>query len=233
MTLHTAICYLNPDFFFLQIRFKQGIEMLKIFKNHTMKTSLLDDFIYYENRQRIMQDEKTRLLIKSYESPFFVPALDPPRKLNFVIDLPLSEGKITKQTDVKSSEKPVAASIVTDQASLKSDDLNCTSMNDKCGTAETKNDTVSTLKIGSLTINPKQVESKPMKTAAAAAPPPPASTVVGTEAVDVVTVGTMPIKVNGFTESPGLFTFGTIPLDPRKLQFEKGGVVLGKNGHPH
>ena len=77
--------------------------MLKIFKNHTTKTSLLDDFMYYENRQRIMQDEKTRLLIKSYESPFFVPVFN----LDFVIDLPRSEEKTTKQTDVKSLEKPL------------------------------------------------------------------------------------------------------------------------------
>lgn len=211
-----------------EIRFKQGLEMLKIFKNHTTKTSLLDDFMYYENRQRIMQDEKTRLLIKSYESPFFVPPLDPPRKLNFVIDLPPSEEKMTKQTDVRSLEKPVATSTATDQVSLKSDDINRSSMNEKCSTAETKDDTVSTLKIGSLTINPKQVESIPTM---AAAPPTPAGTVVGTESVDVVTVGSMPVKVNGFAESPGLFTFGTIPLDPRTLQLEKG-VLFGKNGPP-
>ena len=45
---------------------------------------------------------ENQLLIKSYESPFFVPAF----KLNFVIDLPRSEEKITKQTDVKSLEPP-------------------------------------------------------------------------------------------------------------------------------
>ena len=200
--------------------------MLKIFKNHTTKTSLLDDFMYYENRQRIMQDEKTRLLIKSYESPFFVPPLDPPRKLNFVIDLPPSEEKMTKQTDVRSLEKPLATSTATDQVSLKSDDINRSSMNEKCSTAETKDDIVSTLKIGSLTINPKQVESIPTM---AAAPPTPAGTVVGTESVDVVTVGSMPVKVNGLLSllvcSPlGLFH---LILEHCSLKRESSLVKMG------
>lgn len=203
------------------MRFKQGMEMLKIFKNQTTKTSLLDDFMYYENRQKIMQDEKTRLIIKTYESPFFVSALDPPRKQNFVIDLPPSEEK-TKQADSKSLEKPETTSTATDQVSQKAEDINHhNSMNEKCGAAdETKEDTVSTLRIGSLTISPKQAESKPSMVAT----PTPAP-------LDVVTVGSMPVNVNGFAESPGLFTFGTIPLDPRTLQLEKG-AAHGKNGPP-
>ena len=56
-------------------------------------------------------------------------------------------------------------------------------MNEKCGAAETKDDAVSTLKIGLFTINLKQAESKPTMVAA---PPTPAGTRVGTESVDVV-----------------------------------------------
>lgn len=65
-----------------EIKYKKGVEMLKVFKNYTSKTSLLDDFMYYENRQKILQEEKARLLIKSYGTPVFVPVLHPPRKLN-------------------------------------------------------------------------------------------------------------------------------------------------------
>ncbi|KAI3505981.1 hypothetical protein L1887_28334 [Cichorium endivia] len=65
-----------------EIKYKKGLEMLKVFKNYTSKTSLLDDFMYYENRQKILQEEKARLLIKSYGTPVFVPVLHPPRKLN-------------------------------------------------------------------------------------------------------------------------------------------------------
>ena len=68
--------------------YSKGLEMLKIFKNHHLKTSLLDDFIYYENRQKIMLEEKTKLLIRSFENPLMLPTLEPPRKLNFVVDIP-------------------------------------------------------------------------------------------------------------------------------------------------
>lgn len=40
---------------YLQIGIKQGLEMLKIFKNFTSKTSLLDDFIFYENREKSLR----------------------------------------------------------------------------------------------------------------------------------------------------------------------------------
>ncbi|KAK9161799.1 hypothetical protein Syun_008140 [Stephania yunnanensis] len=48
-----------------EIQFKQGMEMLNIFKSHSFKTSILDDFMYYEERQKIMQEEKARLLVKA------------------------------------------------------------------------------------------------------------------------------------------------------------------------
>ncbi|KAK2662177.1 hypothetical protein Ddye_000751 [Dipteronia dyeriana] len=35
-----------------EIELKQGLEMLKIFTSYTAKTSLLDDFIFYENREK-------------------------------------------------------------------------------------------------------------------------------------------------------------------------------------
>lgn len=41
-----------------EIKFTQGIEMLNIFKNYSEKTSILDDFVFYENRQKTMQDKK-------------------------------------------------------------------------------------------------------------------------------------------------------------------------------
>ncbi|PSR97858.1 Phosphatidylinositol kinase [Actinidia chinensis var. chinensis] len=76
--------------------------MLKIFKNHAAKASLLDDFMYYENRQKIMQEEKTKLLVKSYGSSFLIPALDPPRKQNFIFD--------TSYNDEEKTNKPIVLS---------------------------------------------------------------------------------------------------------------------------
>jgi YTH domain-containing family protein len=34
--------------------------MLKIFKNYSNKTSILDDFEFYENRQKAMQDRRSK-----------------------------------------------------------------------------------------------------------------------------------------------------------------------------
>ncbi|XP_057959027.1 YTH domain-containing protein ECT4 [Malania oleifera] len=206
-----------------EIRYKQGLEMLKIFKNYTLRTSLLDDFMYYENRQKIMQEEKARLLIKSYESPFFVTTIDPPRKLSSGVDSHSREvEKISQHNDANSSEN--AAATATEQVSLTPHVTNMTNLtsrdeNDVHVEFESKDD-VSSLKIGSLTISPKQGELKHSTDTA--------STPSATEPVDVVTVGSMPIKVNGFAESSGFLTVGTIPLDPRALQKDKsGGFVKG------
>ncbi|XP_040996711.1 YTH domain-containing protein ECT4 isoform X2 [Juglans microcarpa x Juglans regia] len=41
-----------------EVRFPQGVEMLIIFKNYVSKTSILDDFDFYENRQKVMQEKR-------------------------------------------------------------------------------------------------------------------------------------------------------------------------------
>lgn len=195
--------------------------MLKIFKNHILKTSLLDDLVYYENRQKIMQEEKTRLLIRSFESPYFVPALGPPRKLNCVVELPPSEVEnVSHLSDDPTSSKRSSIS-ASENASSESNvaNTNATYENSEQIALEGKDD-VSTLKIGSLTINSKQADSNPSATAAGAA---------NTEPFDVVTVGSVPLKINGMTESSGILTVGTIPLDPRALLVQKGGGLV-KNG---
>lgn len=44
----------------LQVKLEQGLEMLKIFKDHISKTSILDDFGFYENRQKLMQEKRAK-----------------------------------------------------------------------------------------------------------------------------------------------------------------------------
>lgn len=44
----------------LQVKLEQGLEMLKIFKEHVTKTSILDDFAFYENRQKLMQEKRAK-----------------------------------------------------------------------------------------------------------------------------------------------------------------------------
>ncbi|XP_047317101.1 YTH domain-containing protein ECT4-like [Impatiens glandulifera] len=43
-----------------EVKLEQGIEMLKIFKSHPSKTCILDDFVFYEARQKIIQEKKAK-----------------------------------------------------------------------------------------------------------------------------------------------------------------------------
>ncbi|TYG47144.1 hypothetical protein ES288_D11G314600v1 [Gossypium darwinii] len=43
-----------------EVNFEQGIQILKIFKDHSSKTCILDDFEFYESRQKIIQEKKAK-----------------------------------------------------------------------------------------------------------------------------------------------------------------------------
>jgi hypothetical protein len=45
-----------------EVKLEQGLEMLKIFKDHVSRTCILDDFLFYENRQKLMQEKKAKQL---------------------------------------------------------------------------------------------------------------------------------------------------------------------------
>ncbi|KVH96417.1 uncharacterized protein LOC112527728 isoform X1 [Cynara cardunculus var. scolymus] len=183
-----------------EIKYKKGVEMLKVFKNYASKTSLLDDFMYYENRQKLLQEEKARLLMKSYGTPVFVPVLHPPRKLNNFFGL-ASSGDSKDDNDINTcSDGKVAV------ASEKQNMFNVENNEDRRQVVvdgkPTEEDNDDVLRFRSLAISPERIEPKPV------------------ESSNVLTVGSMPVKVNGFDESCGFLTVGTIPLDPKAL---KGG----------
>ncbi|KAG0493962.1 hypothetical protein HPP92_004956 [Vanilla planifolia] len=50
-----------------EVKFPQGTEMLNIFKNYTAKTSILDDFDFYESREKAMQEKRTKPTITKFE----------------------------------------------------------------------------------------------------------------------------------------------------------------------
>uniref|UniRef100_A0A0D9V455 YTH domain-containing family protein n=2 Tax=Leersia perrieri TaxID=77586 RepID=A0A0D9V455_9ORYZ len=52
-----------------EVKFPQGVEMLNIFKNFSCKTSILDDFEFYENRQKVMQDRRGKPHATSLDHP--------------------------------------------------------------------------------------------------------------------------------------------------------------------
>ncbi|KAK4764747.1 hypothetical protein SAY86_025837 [Trapa natans] len=43
-----------------EVKLEQGLKMIKIFKDHSSKTCLLDDFEFYENRQKVIQEKKSK-----------------------------------------------------------------------------------------------------------------------------------------------------------------------------
>ncbi|GAB4825619.1 YT521-B-like domain [Ancistrocladus abbreviatus] len=191
-----------------EIPYSQGIEMLKIFKNYISKTSLLDDFMYYEHRQKIMQEERARLFPKASALPF-----EPSGKIFCLVDLPMKEGEemariLSGSEKTESVSEKVSLNDANDKSSSTISKQNGVEVNDDVG--------VSMLKIGSLTINPKKTELKYSH----ATP----SSLKASAPVDIVTVGSMPVKVNGFDRSSALLTVGTIPLDPKALQQKTAGA---------
>ncbi|KAM0875217.1 hypothetical protein ACQ4PT_036910 [Festuca glaucescens] len=58
-----------------EIPYKSGINMLKLFKSSPMTTSILDDFPFYEGRQKAMVEQKRRHLGRSSNGLIYVPAL--------------------------------------------------------------------------------------------------------------------------------------------------------------
>uniref|UniRef100_A0A0E0E7Y1 YTH domain-containing family protein n=1 Tax=Oryza meridionalis TaxID=40149 RepID=A0A0E0E7Y1_9ORYZ len=43
-----------------EVKLEPGLQVLKIFKDHVCKTSLLDDFDFYDNREKMMQERKAK-----------------------------------------------------------------------------------------------------------------------------------------------------------------------------
>ncbi|CAA7403976.1 unnamed protein product [Spirodela intermedia] len=43
-----------------EVKLDQGLQMLKLFKEHVSKTSILDDFLFYEVRQKTMQERRAK-----------------------------------------------------------------------------------------------------------------------------------------------------------------------------
>ncbi|RAL38609.1 unnamed protein product [Cuscuta campestris] len=301
-----------------EIYYKKGMEMLKLFKNFTSRTSLFDDFLFYESREKIMQEDRAKLLIRSYESPYLVPVLDPPRKFNSIFDSSPSSGgeKTYKHVDLKKagdtlgavteelqaipskslaseSEKPVSrvqdtvvSKINLSSSSEKNEANENLSKNgnpkksgsggglpktnksvsneikksaardeqasklcdpkkseeeipevheiNKNGANESGKIVASSIddsavKIGSLTIHAKQPpKSDPRDTVSTSTN---TATPVSNQSVDVVTVGSVPVKINACAEPSGFLRVGSIQLDPKSFQCSEN-TGSGKTAMP-
>ncbi|PON44147.1 YTH domain containing protein [Parasponia andersonii] len=56
-----------------EVKFHRGIEMLTIFKSYSSNTSILDDFDFYENRQKIMQEKRIRQSVPHHDQQDLMP----------------------------------------------------------------------------------------------------------------------------------------------------------------
>ncbi|ONM04150.1 evolutionarily conserved C-terminal region 5 [Zea mays] len=73
-----------------EVKLEQGMEMLKIFKNHDDDASILDDFEFYEEREKALQENKARLHQQHLPSSIVI---EPKKPLTAPSDL---VGHITK-----------------------------------------------------------------------------------------------------------------------------------------
>uniref|UniRef100_A0A7N0T6Y9 YTH domain-containing family protein n=2 Tax=Kalanchoe fedtschenkoi TaxID=63787 RepID=A0A7N0T6Y9_KALFE len=187
-----------------EISFTPGLEMLKIFKNHKLKTSVLDDFMYYESRQKVIREGRTKLLTKTNGTPVCGPALEPPWEENGVVECPSAENE--KTTSIKPTVLVVAQSVSENDikmvpSSTTGDGINVIGEQNE---SEVTGEIVSTLMIGSLAIESKGAELK-------ARNGPPA--IVHPKPVETVTIDSLHVKVNGLSGFAGPLTFGSLPAD--------------------
>lgn len=44
----------------VQVKFEKGVQLVKIFKEHSSQTCILDDFGFYEAREKATQEKKSK-----------------------------------------------------------------------------------------------------------------------------------------------------------------------------
>ncbi|XP_014501649.1 uncharacterized protein LOC106762318 isoform X1 [Vigna radiata var. radiata] len=86
-----------------EVSFPQGVEILNIFKNYVARTSILDDFEFYESRQKVLQEKKTRQSI-------------PHTSIQHIDELTTSLGSVelSSSSSVKNMEDPKVVEKVKD-----------------------------------------------------------------------------------------------------------------------
>ncbi|XP_039021939.1 YTH domain-containing protein ECT1-like isoform X2 [Hibiscus syriacus] len=56
-----------------EVNFEQGVQILKIFKDHSSQTCILDDLEFYESRQKILQEKKAKCQLSQKQVSSGVP----------------------------------------------------------------------------------------------------------------------------------------------------------------
>ncbi|XP_010242050.1 PREDICTED: YTH domain-containing family protein 1 isoform X12 [Nelumbo nucifera] len=102
-----------------EIGFKQGLEMLTIFKSHTAKTSMLDDFNFYDHRETTLQTKKSNKLGTSLQMEIFGNS-DLPNHLE-AVDTKVEQAskKVQKASDPKTTLVTLAKNLSLNSQSPK------------------------------------------------------------------------------------------------------------------
>lgn len=223
-----------------EIKYIQGMEMLKIFKNYSTKTSILDDFEYYEDREKAMRDKKLRLHAKQLQPLVHVGAQIDLKKSEE--HLRQSDGKVENSSDLKVTDYGTPVSRV-EEADIK----HTVSFSpvergeDNYGTpCVEETDIKHTVSVSPVERGEERCQSKAAgakkddyKGVNANIPVCPVEKKevrsqvkvfdakdndkgVNSNSPTVLTVGTVAIDTRGINyDSPGVLTVGTIPIDTR------------------
>ncbi|KAL2533339.1 evolutionarily conserved C-terminal region 5 [Abeliophyllum distichum] len=86
-----------------EVKLEQGLEFLKIFKNHDADTSLLDDFNFYDEREKSLLERKTKQRASSTENTAATLAVESINQLsnNLANALGLDGGKNVSHTELE------------------------------------------------------------------------------------------------------------------------------------
>lgn len=84
---------------------EEGIEILKIFKDHDVRTSILDDFGYYDDKERIVKERKARQQASSMKDVPHLLADDSIEQISGLLSesLHLEDGNENKQAQETNS----------------------------------------------------------------------------------------------------------------------------------
>ena len=99
-----------------QVNLKQGIELLKIFNNFDARTSVIDDFEFYDEREKSLKERKVRQEASSTTDASDSVGVDSVKEIsdNFdhALQLKGSNGKEVAKTEHDISSKTEAASAI-------------------------------------------------------------------------------------------------------------------------
>ncbi|KAG0470325.1 hypothetical protein HPP92_017025 [Vanilla planifolia] len=218
-----------------EIPFLQGISMLRIFKNAPVVTSILDDFMHYEERERILADEKARIPGRRCNTGLFHSALVSSETVS-VVDQ--KDTVAVAEQHIESDDKEASA-ITEDladsderEAHVEYDELTVKTATDGegCSRANDKD----SIPLSSLSPEVVQIPAKPsdliilgrsmeqldrdgldsiLKIGSLLVEAKTGESQSAGSKNDVITIGSMHIKV-GSQACPGVLTVGSIPIGP-------------------